>query len=73
MLNKLIKKAGSIIGMTPDSLEMIMEQRMGKKLKNIMQNNDHPMHSHTHSMFVMPRFVPAVGNFFNEHCHDCQC
>ena len=42
-INKLIRKAGSIIGVMPDSLEMILDQRMGQKLRRIMNNVNHPM------------------------------
>lgn len=79
-INKLIRKAGSIIGLTPDLLEMIMEQSMGRKLKIIMQNEDHPMYyvscelkSSFSNRLVIPRcsserfrksFVPAAVKFW---------
>ena len=42
-INKLIRKAGSIIGAMPDPLEKILDMRMGKKLRGIMNNVNHPM------------------------------
>lgn len=40
---KLIMKSGSIIGVTPESLDVVLEQRVGRKVKSIKQNGDHPM------------------------------
>ena len=42
-INKLIGK-GSIIGMTRDSLDVVLEQWVGRK-PGILQNVDHPMYS----------------------------
>lgn len=70
--------------MTPDSLHVVLEQGMGRKLKNIKQNEDQPMCSVFSELYiyfsnrlVMPRcsserfgksFVPAAVKFLNEHC-----
>ena len=43
-LNKLIRKAGSIIGCKLDSLEKVVERRTLKKLLSILDNPDHPLH-----------------------------
>lgn len=43
-LNKLIKKAGSVIGCKQDSLEAVVERRILNKLLSIMDNPDHPLH-----------------------------
>ncbi|XP_068566954.1 uncharacterized protein [Cebidichthys violaceus] len=43
-LNKLVKKAGSIIGCKLDSLEQVVERRTLKKLSSILDNQDHPLH-----------------------------
>lgn len=43
-LNKLIKKASSVIGVQLDLLEMVCEQRTLSKLLAIMSNNTHLFH-----------------------------
>ncbi len=35
-INKLIKKAGSVIDLSPDSLEVTVGKRMGTKLKTVL-------------------------------------
>lgn len=37
-LSKLIKKAGSVLGTTLKSIELVVERRMSHKLLNIMEN-----------------------------------
>ena len=44
-LNKLIKKAGSVIGLKPDTFEAVVERRTLNKLLSIMDNPDHPLHT----------------------------
>lgn len=44
MINKLIRKAGSVIGLNPDSLEVIVEKRTRAKLKMILCYKGHPLH-----------------------------
>ncbi len=43
-LNKLITKAGSIIGCKLDTFEEVMERRTLSKLLSIMDNPEHPLH-----------------------------
>ena len=44
-LNKLVKKAGSVLGERPDSLETVMERCTNTKMQAIMNNISHPLHS----------------------------
>ena len=44
-LNKLVKKAGSVLGERPDSLESVVERCTNNKLQAIMDNVSHPLHS----------------------------
>ena len=44
-LNKLIKKAGSVLGTALEPLELVVERRMLHKLLNIMDNTTHPLHN----------------------------
>lgn len=78
-INKLIGKAGSIIGLTPDSLKVIIQQRTGRKLKSVKENENHPVFlaSSFSERLVMPRcsserfkksFVPAAVKFCYGHC-----
>lgn len=43
-LNKLVRKAGSVLGVHPDSLEEVVEVRMRSKIRNILVNPSHPLH-----------------------------
>ena len=43
-LNKLIRKAGSVIGCKQDTVEAVVERRTLNKLLSIMDNPDHPLH-----------------------------
>ena len=43
-LNKLIKKAGSVIGCKLDTLENAVERRTLNRLLSIMENPEHPLH-----------------------------
>ena len=43
-INRIIKKAGSILGVRLDSLAMVSESRMLGKLHSILDNNAHPLH-----------------------------
>uniref|UniRef100_A0A1A8PFW7 Reverse transcriptase domain-containing protein n=1 Tax=Nothobranchius pienaari TaxID=704102 RepID=A0A1A8PFW7_9TELE len=45
-LNKLIRRAGSVLGVRLENLEEVSERRMLKKLLSIMDNPSHPMHAH---------------------------
>lgn len=44
-LNKLIKKAGSVLGSALEPLESVVERRMLYKLFNIMDNTSNPLHN----------------------------
>ena len=62
-LNKLIKKAGSVIGCKQDrKLEAVIERRTLKKLLSIMDNSLYPLHFtlvRQQSTFSK-RLIPAV-------------
>jgi len=44
-LNKLIRKAGSVLGVELDSLVEVLERRMLSELLSIMDNASHPLHA----------------------------
>ena len=44
-INKLIKKAGSVLGVTLEPLELIIQKRMLHKLMKIMEDSSHPLHN----------------------------
>ena len=61
-INKLIKRAGSVIGLTPDALEVTVEKRMRSKVKMVLLFEGHPLHcvfkgltSSFSERLVMPR------------------
>lgn len=82
-INKLIKKAGSVIGCTPDSLEVTCGKRIRAKLKTVLTSESHPLHSTFKGLrssfserLVMPKcsterlrrsFIPAAVRYFNDH------
>lgn len=41
-LDKLIRQAGDVIGVKPDSLGSVMEMQMLQKLRSILENTRHP-------------------------------
>ncbi len=43
-INKLIRKAGSVPGVELDSLVVVSERRILRKLQSIMDNDSHPLH-----------------------------
>ncbi len=43
-MNKLITKAGSIIGCRQETFEAVVERRTLNKLLSTMDNQDHPLH-----------------------------
>ena len=43
-LDKIIKKAGSVLGCRLDSFETVVERRTLNKLLSIMDNDQHPLH-----------------------------
>ena len=83
-INKMIKKAGSVIGLPPDSLETTITKRTRRKLNTILSFEGHPLYSVFNAQrssfsdrFLLLRcsterfrrsFVPASLKFFNEHC-----
>ena len=80
----MIKKAGSVIGLPPDSLETTITKRTRRKLNTILSFEGHPLYSVFNAQrssfsdrFLLLRcsterfrrsFVPASLKFFNEHC-----
>ncbi|TWW54976.1 hypothetical protein D4764_09G0000250 [Takifugu flavidus] len=44
-LNKLIKKAGSVVGCRLDNLDEVVRDRMVLKLRTIMDSPSHPLHN----------------------------
>ena len=44
-INKLVKKAGSVLGVALEPLEDIIQRRMLQKLIKIMEDNSHPLHN----------------------------
>lgn len=82
-INKMIKKAGSVIGLIPATLEATVEMRARSKLKLILGYKNHPLHnvfkglgSSFSERLAMPQcstelrkfFVPAAVRNFNKHC-----
>ncbi|KAI3355030.1 hypothetical protein L3Q82_017846 [Scortum barcoo] len=43
-LDKIIKKAGSVLGFRLESFETVVERRMLNRLLSIMDNDQHPLH-----------------------------
>jgi gmma-aminobutyric acid receptor subunit gamma len=43
-LDKIIRKAGSVLGLRLESLETVVERRTLKKVLSIMDNKQHPLH-----------------------------
>ena len=44
-LDKLVKKASSVVGRRLDPLSAVVAQRMRRKLYSVLDNNRHPLHS----------------------------
>ncbi|KAL0147202.1 hypothetical protein M9458_057492, partial [Cirrhinus mrigala] len=44
-LNKLIRKAGSVVGEELDNMETVVERRTLSRLRSIMDNVDHPLYN----------------------------
>ena len=81
-LNKVLKKAGSVIGVPVDSLETVLAKRLNKKLRVIFCVEQHPfadifesMRSPFSGRLRMPvcsterfrkSFVPAAVRFYND-------
>ena len=43
-LNRIIRKAGFVLGSALEPLELVVERRMLHKLLNILDNTSHPLH-----------------------------
>lgn len=43
-LNRLIKRAGSVMGLSLDSVETVVEQRTLSKIRGILSNQSHPLY-----------------------------
>lgn len=83
-INKMIKKAASVIGLIPATLEATVEMRARSKLKLILGYKNHPLHnvfkglgSSFSERLAMPQcsteqlrkfFIPAAVRNFNKHC-----
>ena len=44
-LNKIIKKASSVVGLQMESLKSVAERRIRDKLNSILSNTSHPFHA----------------------------
>ena len=82
-INKIIKKAGSVIGLPLDSLETTISKRTKTKLNSILCFDGHPLYpvfdalrSSFSNRLIMPpcsterfrkSFVPAAVKYFNDH------
>ena len=80
-LDKLIRKAGSVLGRCLDSLGVVVERRMWTKLSDILDNTNHPLHhtlieqssSHSERLTALcsrterhrRSFVPTAMTLFN--------
>ena len=83
-INKIIKKAVSVIGLPLDSLETTIAKRTKSKLNSILSFEGHPLYpvfyalrSSFSNRLLLPSisterfrksFVPAAVNYFNDHC-----
>lgn len=81
-LNKLIKKAGSVVGCVFPTIDDIAQVRMTDKLINMMNHECHPLYDLVHacessfsSRLIQPRcykeryrrsFLPTAIRFYNQ-------
>ncbi|KAI3358821.1 hypothetical protein L3Q82_015218, partial [Scortum barcoo] len=75
-LDKLIRRAGSVVGMKLDSLVMVAESRTLDKLLDIMDNASHPLHSvisNQRSLFSERLLLPKcrTNMLKNSVCPSC--
>ena len=49
-LNKLVRKAASVVGVRLDTLEVVAEQRTRRKLNAILENPTHPLNGELEGM-----------------------
>ena len=87
-ISRIIRKAGSILGVQLDSLVVVSERRMLCILHNILDNNAHPLHqvlTSSRSTFsnrlILPRcnterqrksFLPVAIRLFNASTFGCR-
>ena len=80
-LNKLIKKASSVVGLSLDQIEVLVERRLASKCTAILLDPEHPLNStlmdlriQSNGRFLMPKcrterfrrsFIPAAVRYFN--------
>ena len=83
-LDKIIRRAGSVLGCSLDPVEVVGERRMVAKLSSMMVKDSHPMKDTIsalessfsdrllHPKCVKERyrrsFLPAAVRVFNQHC-----
>ncbi len=83
-LDKLIKKASSVLGCPLDLVEVVGERRMMTKLSSLMNNDSHPMkdtltalessisarllHQKSVKEGYCRSFLPAAVRLYNQHC-----
>jgi len=83
-LDKLVKKASSVVGRILDPLNAVVEQWMRRKLYSVLENNKHPLHSnlagqrsscserlislHCRTERFRRSFVPTAIRLFNSDC-----
>ncbi|TWW68203.1 hypothetical protein D4764_19G0000010, partial [Takifugu flavidus] len=83
-LNKLIKKAGSVVGCRLDNLDEVVRDRMVLKLRTIMDSPSHPLHNTVdklRSSFSNRLLQPRCSkererfsyNIFYKECCSCSC
>lgn len=64
-LNKLIEKAGSVIGCKLDTVETVVERRTLTKLLSILDVPDHPLHS-----LLNRQRSTSSNRFIQLRCHE---
>ena len=65
-LDKIIKKAGSVLGCRLDSFETEVERRTLNKLLSIMNNDQHPSHSRQTAEHLLSQTV--IQEIFSATC-----
>ncbi|XP_049902554.1 uncharacterized protein LOC126391694 [Epinephelus moara] len=83
-LDKLIKKASSVLGCSLDSVQVVGERRMTAKLSSLRTNDSHPLQEEIKALessfsdrLIHPKcvkehyrrsFLPAAVRLHNQHC-----
>uniref|UniRef100_A0A3B1JI52 Reverse transcriptase domain-containing protein n=1 Tax=Astyanax mexicanus TaxID=7994 RepID=A0A3B1JI52_ASTMX len=62
-LNKLVRRAGSVVGVELDSVVTVAERRTLHKLLSIMDDDGHPLHS-----IIMDHRSSFSGRFLSQSC-----